>query len=63
MGVKEGYYIDQLNLKAPGILNFFCYAGTINVTNAGGWGSEDTTGSVTQEPYATLKTKALAYNV
>jgi hypothetical protein len=63
MGVKEGYYIDQLALKAPGILNFFCYAGTINVTNAGGWGSEDTTGNTTQEPYATLKTKALAYNV
>jgi hypothetical protein len=63
MAVKMGYYLDQLALKAPGIVNFFCYAGALDASNASGWGSEDTTGNVTQEPYATIKTKALAYNV
>jgi hypothetical protein len=63
MGAKTAYYIDQLAQKAPGILNFFCYAGGVDVNTGTGWGSEDTTGNVTQEPFATLKTKALAYNV
>jgi hypothetical protein len=63
MGAKMGYYIDQLALKAPGILNFFSYAGAVDTASAGGWGSMDTTGNITQEPYATVKAKALAYNV
>jgi hypothetical protein len=57
-GAMAAYYIEQLALKAPGILNYFEYVG-----GPSGWGSMDTTGSVTQEPYATLKTKALAFNV
>jgi hypothetical protein len=54
------YYLDQMAAKAPHTMFFFTYTGTITYQ---GWGSMDETGATTQEPYATVKAKALAYNV
>jgi hypothetical protein len=57
MGTIWGTYIDQLRLKAPGPMHCFVY-----VSDAHNWGIMDGVGQTTQEPYATIKTKALAYN-
>jgi hypothetical protein len=57
-GATFGAYIDQLAQKAPGRTNIFAYVGEVS----GNWGIMDRPGATTQEPYATIKTKALAYN-
>lgn len=53
------YYLDSFATKAPHTMFFFNYAGPINYQ---GWGMMDRTREVTQEPYATIKSKALVDN-
>lgn len=55
-----GVYLDAMNTKCPHTLFFFNYMGFITYQ---GWGMMDREGQTTQEPYATVKTKALAFNV
>jgi hypothetical protein len=57
-GAAFGYMLDQLAQKAPCSVDLFVYVGGTNT-----WGIMDGMGQETQEPYATIKTKALAYNV
>jgi hypothetical protein len=57
-GAWFAYYIDQLAKNGPGMMNAFTYVGGTN-----GWGLMDAMTKTTQEPFATVKTKALAYNV
>jgi hypothetical protein len=57
-GAAFGACIDQLAQKAPGRANIYVYVGEVS----GNWGIMDRPGATTQEPYATIKTKALAYN-
>jgi hypothetical protein len=54
-----GVYLDTMATKCPHTMFFFDYMGRINYQ---GWGMMDGEGYTAQEPYATIKTKALVYN-
>jgi hypothetical protein len=63
IGAAFAYYIDQIRLKAPGPTQTFIYTARLgNLTTADSWGMMDGTGQTTQEPMATVRAKALAYN-
>jgi hypothetical protein len=64
MGAKRAYALDQFAKKAPGVVCDFNYVGGLKQqTNSNFWGVMDGMGQTTQEPYASIKTKALALNV
>lgn len=58
----HGYYIDQMAAKAPHMMVLESYVGdSTNQTQF--WSHMERIGNTSDEPYATAKTKALAYNV
>jgi hypothetical protein len=57
MGATYAYYLDKLATQCPHLFMAFDYQGP-----ADGWGHMSREGHPTDEPYATLKTKALTYN-
>jgi hypothetical protein len=54
-----GIYLDKMQAQCPHDMFWFNYMGIIGYQ---GWGMMDKEGATTQEPYVTIKAKALAWN-
>jgi hypothetical protein len=65
LGARFAYYIDQIRLNGPGLMMTFQLLGPTGLqfgASTDTWGMMDGTGQTTQEPMATVRAKALAYN-